>query len=355
MLKSKIYNILWITVAWTFISMFQYLIGYAISIQFGYQPLGEELMAGWAGGLVTGITAGTIGGSIIVFFWEKWLRSKPYGWTLRNILITYSIAFLAISYISTLYFASNHPNIDLGNNSVWLVALKYSFQPNILIPYSVWLLIVMLTLITMLVNDKYGPGVFIKFLMGKYFNPKREERVFMFMDLRSSTSIAEKLGEEQYFNFIKEVYKVVTPAILKNKGEIYQYVGDEIVISWPVKTGIENGNCINCYFDVKRLLHRKEIYFLKKYGVQPEFKAGLHYGSVMAGEIGIVKRDIAYSGDVLNTTSRIQEMCNALKVDILLSDSLIKRIDFNKLKIQTKSMGEVNLRGKSNKVEIFSI
>lgn len=355
MLKSKIYNIFWITLAWTFISMFQYLIGYAISIQFGYQPLGEEIVAAWTGALITGITAGTIGGSILVFFWEKWLRSKPYGWTLRNILITYTIVFLFISYISTLYFASNHPTMELQNSNIWLIALNYSLQPNILIPYSVWLLIVMLTLITMLVNDKYGPGVFVKFLLGKYFNPKREERVFMFMDLRSSTSIAEKLGEAQYFNFIKEVYKVTTPGILNNRGEIYQYVGDEIVVSWPIKSGIEKGNCINCYFDVKSLLHRKEIYFLKKYGVQPEFKAGLHYGSVMAGEIGIVKRDIAYSGDVLNTTSRIQELCNSLKVDILLSGSLTKKIDFDRLKVQTRSMGEISLRGKSNKVELFSI
>ena len=149
--------------------------------------------------------------------------------------------------------------------------------------------------------------------------------------------------------------RLVTPGILINKGEIYHYVGDEIVISWPVKSGIENGNCINCYFDVKSLLHKKEIYFLKKYGVQPEFKAGLHYGSVMAGEIGIVKRDIAYSGDVLNTTSRIQELCNSFNVDILLSDNLAKKIDFDRLRIQTRSMGEISLRGKSNKVELYSI
>ena len=201
MLKSKIYNVFWITLAWTFISMFQYLIGYSISVQFGYQPLVKELLAGWAGGLVTGVTAGVIGGTILVFFWERWLRSKPYGWTLRNILITYTLAFVFISYISTLYFASNHPNIELENNNVWLVALKYSFQPGILIPYMVWLLIVMLTLITMLVNDKYGPGVFVKFLLGNYSNPKREERVFMFMDLRLSTTSAEKTGRRVIFQF----------------------------------------------------------------------------------------------------------------------------------------------------------
>ena len=66
----------------------------------------------------------------------------------------------------------------------------------------------------------------------------------MFLDLRSSTAIAEKLGEERYFNFIKDVFKDVTPAIIYAKGEIYQYVGDEIVVSWKMNNGIENANCL---------------------------------------------------------------------------------------------------------------
>ncbi|XOV94452.1 MAG: adenylate/guanylate cyclase domain-containing protein [Bacteroidota bacterium] len=353
-MKSKLINILWITVAWTFISLYQYMIAYSFILQFGLEQ-DEDLETSWLGGLVTGVIAGLIGGTVLVFFWERWLRSKPYGWTIRNILLSFTSIFILISCINNTLFLNNFEGMPIGDMNTWLEAFYRTFELSTLIPFTSWLLIVLVTLIVFLVNDKYGPGVFIKFLMGKYFNPKKEERVFMFMDLRSSTTIAEQLGEETYFNFIRDVYKEATPGILAFKGEIYQYVGDEVVVSWPYKSGIENGNCINCYFEVKKLLHSKEGYFKEKYGVVPEFKAGLHYGTVMAGEIGIVKRDIAYSGDVLNTTSRIQELCNSLKVDVLLSNDLIQKLNISKLKLQVKSLGEVNLRGKAEKVELFSI
>ncbi len=353
-MKSKIIKVFWITIAWTFISLYQYLIAYSFVLQFDLH-VGSDLEFSWLGGLVTGIIAGLTGGTVVVFFWEKWLRSKPYGWTIRSILLSFTAIFLVISIINNILFLNNFEGMPIGDVNTWLTAFYRTFELSTLIPFISWLLIVLLTLVVFLVNDKYGPGVFLKFLMGKYFNPKKEERVFMFMDLRSSTSIAEKLGEEEYFNFIRDVYKEATPGILTCKGEIYQYVGDEVVVSWPVKSGIENGNCINCYFEVKKLLASKKEYFEKKYGIIPEFKAGLHYGAVMAGEVGIVKRDIAYSGDVLNTTSRIQELCNSYKVDLLMSNNLIEKLDFRQLKLELRSIGEINLRGKSEKVKLFSI
>lgn len=354
MLSPKIYKVLWITLAWTFISLFQYMIGYGYMLQFGMDEASFKVMSGgWIGGLVTGVVAGLTGGTVLVYFWEVWLRSKPYGWTIRNILLTFSAVFILIAYINSMMFSVKFLNKSIAQFQTWLDAFVDLIQITTFLPYITWLIIVALTMIVFLVNDKYGPGVFIKFLLGQYFNPKREERVFMFMDLRSSTSIAEQLGEEDYFNFIRDVYKEATPGILMFKGEIYQYVGDEVVVSWPIKAGIDNGNCLNCYLQVKKLLKQKNEYFKTRYGVVPEFKAGLHYGTVMAGEVGIVKRDIAYSGDVLNTTSRIQEMCNSFKVDVLLSNDLIRKLDFGKG--QVKSMGKISLRGKTEKVELFSI
>ena len=131
-------------------------------------------------------------------------------------------------------------------------------------------LISALTVIALLVNDKYGPGVFRKFILGRYFNPRREERIFMFLDLRSSTTIAEDLGEEKYFSFLKEVFRVATPAILSNQGEIYQYVGDEIVISWELEKGRTNAHCIHCFFDIQQALNENKEHFLNDYGQHPE-------------------------------------------------------------------------------------
>ncbi len=215
--------------------------------------------------------------------------------------------------------------------------------------------IVVGTLILLLVNDKYGPGVFLEFLLGKYFHPKREKRIFMFLDLRSSTTIAEKLGEEQYFSFLNDVFKYATDGILNTMGEIYQYVGDEIVISWKMEKGMKDANCIKCFFEIQSILKQKGSYFKAKYGITPEFKAGLHYGYVMAGEIGVVKRDIAFSGDVLNTTARIQSKCNELGVNILLSKYLIDHLNLSPDTYLPKKMGDIFLRGKEQKVVLYTV
>ncbi|MEK7253474.1 MAG: adenylate/guanylate cyclase domain-containing protein, partial [Bacteroidota bacterium] len=220
--------------------------------------------------------------------------------------------------------------------------------------YFFWLLVLLMTMIALLVKDKYGPGVFSAFLLGKYFHPKREERIFMFLDLRSSTVIAERLGEVLYFNFLKEVFQHATPPILRARGEIYQYAGDAIVISWTMKNGLRNSNCVRCFYAVEMALLTKREVFRKKYDATPKFKAGLHCGFVMAGEIGAVKRDIAFTGDVLNTTSRIQGKCNELGVNLIVSKYLVDRLPADP-NFQPKILGEITLKGKQEQVTLCTV
>jgi len=351
---QNIKKIFWITVAWTIISVMMFLRTYNVirdlELETPLSPLFYLLTS-----IYTGAIAGVLGGTLLVFGWEKWLRSRPYGWTIRNFFITYTIVFFLVAIFSSIPFQMELYDYSLIDSGLWVKALKYIGQPRLLIPYVFWLVISVMTLIAFLVNDKYGPGVFKKFLLGKYFNPTREERIFMFLDLKSSTTIAEELGERKYFNFIKDVFKEITPSILNNKGEIYQYVGDEVVISWSIKEGIENHNCINCFFDIKSQLKKLDGNFQKVYQISPILKAGLHFGNVMAGEVGVVKRDIAYSGDVLNTASRIQNKCNELKEDILLSSQLYQLFQKKSGSFSFNEIGEINLKGKKEKVNIFTV
>jgi len=289
-----------------------------------------------------------------VFVWEKWLRTKNYGWALSSIFWTYILVFLIVHLITGLFIHSREFNLSISDPKLWHLVFSHIDRSE-LEQFLFWLLIVIGTLVILLVNDKYGPGVFASFLLGKYFHPKKEERIFMFLDLRASTSIAEKLGEEHYFNFVKDVFQDATPSILYSKGEIYQYVGDEIVISWKTHKGTENANCIRCFFDVQRSLNDKADYYQEKYGVLPEFKAGLHYGYVMAGEIGVVKREIAFSGDVLNTAARIQSKCNELGVNILLSKILLDKLNLQPDAYTPIMMGDIVLRGKEQSLALFTL
>ena len=205
-----------------------------------------------------------------------------------------------------------------------------------------------------MIYDKYGPGNFRNLLLGRYFHPRSEERIFMFLDLRSSTTIAEKLGNRKYFQFLHDFINDATDPILYTKGDIYQYVGDEIVISWTMPNGLQVNNCINCFFDIQAAIQAKSQYYTKEYGYIPEFKAGLHFGSVISGEIGLVKKEIAFSGDVLNTASRIQSECNKHQLDLLLSDELVNLLNLPN-NHEVKSIGKIQLRGKAEEVGLSTI
>ena len=357
-LKSQVKKIAWITLFWVLISILQQFQGYVTLVQFKCNDCLTGLSTAnfFIVSIFTGLLGGLMVGGLIVFFWEKWLRNMAYSRSLLNIFWSFTLVYLVVSVSSGLFFHSNQLSVGFFHIQAWQAVLTDLTSGIELQYYLFWLLTVMLTLIGLLVSDKYGPGIFMSFILGKYFHPKREERIFMFLDLRGSTSIAEQLGERQYFNFIKDVFKDATPGILNSKGEIYQYVGDEIVISWKKDSGTQNANCLRSFFDIQQRLMEKASYYRKTYdGIVPEFKAGLHYGFVMVGEIGIVKRDIAYSGDVLNTTARIQSKCNELGVNILVSKYLMDKLESLPAPFEPKEIREIMLRGKKEDVMLYTI
>ena len=354
-LKSQFQKILVITIAWTLISFSQFLLGYNTLLQFNCNLEGIKVMDFIKGNLFVGVLAGLLGGSLIVFLWERWLRILTYGRMLLLIFLSYTVIFFIISIISGLYSNSLQLDLPMFDAEAIRASIEELFQLRELYSYTFWLIIIIVTAISLQVNDKYGPGVFKDFLLGKYFHPRREERIFMFLDMRSSTTIAEKLGEEKYFSLVRELFSIATAPIIYSKGEIYQYVGDEIIISWKMKNGLERANCLNCFFEIQKKLLENKTVFIKRYGLMPEFKAGLHYGFVMAGEVGVVKRDIAFSGDVLNTAARIQGKCNEMGVDILLSKKLLDKLKLPANLFKPKQVGNILLRGKQEKLTLFTI
>ncbi len=188
-----------------------------------------------------------------------------------------------------------------------------------------------------------------------YSKPFSEvERVFMFLDLRSSTTIAEKLGHIQYFELLNDFFRDIAEPISSNKGQIYQYVGDEVVVSWPLEDGLSDANCLQCFFDIVNKMATLTHKYLEKYAVNPSFKAGMHFGKVSTGTVGTLKKEIIYTGDVLNTASRIEGLCNKHNVDLLLSKALVDVLQLNNDYLP-KRIGEISLRGKSTEIILFTI
>ncbi len=182
---------------------------------------------------------------------------------------------------------------------------------------------------------------------------KEVERVFMFLDIVSATAIAEKLGHLKYFELLNDFFEDLEASIFAHHGEIYQYVGDEVVISWPIDKGIENGNCLNCFFSIADTIKSLEGKYMKKYQLVPGFKAGIHCGKVITGMVGSFKREIVYTGDVLNTSSRIEGQCNHYGVKLLFSNDLKEKItSLNGWEF--KEIGRLKLRGKKVDTRLFT-
>lgn len=197
-----------------------------------------------------------------------------------------------------------------------------------------------------------GKANFFRLLLGLYHRPREAFRIFMFADLKGSTSIAEKLTTKQFSSLIKDYFYDVSDAIMMFGGEIYQYVGDEIIVTWPLKKN--NINCIRCFFKMEEIIIRKKNYYQSKYGLLPEFKAGIHTGTVIVTSVGKQKKELVCHGDVLNTTSRIEGKCNELQQKLLISEDLLKHVNFDKNFILEKK-DEIELRGKSQRLSLYGV
>ncbi|WP_350284687.1 adenylate/guanylate cyclase domain-containing protein [uncultured Croceitalea sp.] len=204
-------------------------------------------------------------------------------------------------------------------------------------------------------KEKFGDGVLLGMLLGKYKHPKEEERIFMFLDLKSSTAIAEELGHFKYSQLIQDCFYDMNEITQEFQAQIYQYVGDEIVLTWPYEKGLAQHNAIALFFAFQEKLTSKRAVYEKKYQLLPEFKAGLHGGKLMVAEVGVVKKELAYHGDVINTTARIQGACNENKVKFLISEKLLNDFEMKGVDFVSKPIGKVQLKGKRNPVNIHAL
>ena len=297
---------------------------------------------------------GSIIGFIEILYINKWFQNSSF---LKKIVYK-TATYMLLMVLFTLLISSIGHAVEFGLSLLNEKVLNYVF--NFMTNFAFWSIVsyislgIGICLFYTEVSDHIGQGVLMNFFTGKYHQPMEEERIFMFLDMKSSTTIAEQLGHVSYFKMLKEYYADLSDPVIQYGGQIYQYVGDEIIVSWKHKKGVLSNNCLYCFYAMKEALHAQEEKYQSIFGVMPTFKAGIHVGTVTSGEIGVIKREITYSGDVLNTTARIQGLCNHYKVDLLVSENLISTLNLSG-ELEKKSLGEVELRGRNEKIQISTI
>ena len=135
---------------------------------------------------------------------------------------------------------------------------------------------------------------------------------------------------------------------------VYQYVGDEAVLTWKKEQGLNHNNCIQLFYDFRNRLNSKSAYFLDRYETVPKFKAGVHLGQVTVTEVGDIKKEIAYHGDVLNTAARLQGACNTYGSSLLVSKQLVDQLAIAS-SWEQEYLGAMELKGKLTPVQVFSL
>ncbi|MGD8306652.1 MAG: adenylate/guanylate cyclase domain-containing protein [Ignavibacteria bacterium] len=303
--------------------------------------------------LLIGLIYGVIFGSVDILIDRGFLRRNILGFIIIIKSLIYTLVVIGVTIfiryvlwekvIVPHYFKNIGPMVNEQTwEYVFYVILIYTLAMSITISFINQM------------NKKFGPGILIPMLFGKYRNPKEEERVFMFMDLKSSTTHAEMLGHLKYSSLIRDSFMDINQVLVKHNAEVYQYVGDEIVISWPITRKQNNLHCVDFFFACQDQFDKRHKYYKDHYGFVPRFKAGLHLGKVTTVEVGEIKRDIAYHGDTLNTASRIQYLCNQYDKIFLTSGVVGEFSDINR-DYSVELIGNINLKGKRESIDIYSI
>ena len=302
--------------------------------------------------LVEGLITGLLFGLAESIIFTKRLKKLPFSVLLIIRTLAYSIIWFwsqMIMVIILVYYGGLSIS-DYGSKK--FIDYITAIHPEL----SIWVAIFISFSVSYLwqINSMLGKRVLIKYIRGKYHKPVLENRIFMFLDLSAATTIAEKLGAQKYSQFLKDFFYDIDGIIRDTKGEIFQYEGDGIIILWTIKNGIQNNNCVKMFFDANRKIKGLKIKYIEKYGMSPEYKAGLHYGEVVITEIGDSKKEIVYHGDAINTTARICSSCNELNKKLLISSALLQKLNLeNKYTFET--MGDFKLKGKKEVIELFSI
>lgn len=299
-------------------------------------------------------SVGLLVGAIELLYLDRRLASLSLGKKLVAKTVFYALFLAGVILVTFPIAAAMEMGTGLSDGRVWerlrdFLASGASLSTGVQLTTAL-----VASLFYSEISEHLGPRVLTNLVTGRYHTPSEERRIFLFTDMKSSTRIAERLGHARYFELLRDYYNALGSAIVDHGGEVYQHVGDEIVVSWPEKVGLRDSTCIRCVWRMKSDLRRQSQSFERRFGVVPDFKAGMQAGVVTTGQIGALKKEIVFTGDVLNQTARIQGLCKVHDVDLLVGDELKAGLD-GEDGWAFRSLGAHTLRGKDEPVEVFAL
>ncbi len=205
-----------------------------------------------------------------------------------------------------------------------------------------------------LASERFVPRNFLK-LLGKESivhvklgDNVEQDMTVLFLDIRSFTSIAEKLTPKQTFEFINNVLSYFEPVIIENEGFIDKYIGDAVMALFcgPADAALETAIGL---FKMQDKYNRLYTDATINIGI------GINSGNVMVGSIGFHDRlECTVISDVVNIAARLEKVNVIYGTRILISDQVIKRLA-NPQQFKFRSIGDVFVKGKLEAIKVYEV
>ncbi len=138
------------------------------------------------------------------------------------------------------------------------------------------------------------------------------------------------------------------------RGEVLNYVGDEIIVTWPEQDGAVDCRPLRCFVAMRRALRKAAPQFEREFGAVPQIRGSLHFGPVIVGEIGDVKRAIVFNGDVMNTAARLEELSRKVDGGFLASRAAMSRF-VAPPPFPVSDLGTLPIRGRVDGIDVVGI
>ena len=203
-------------------------------------------------------------------------------------------------------------------------------------------------------RDLIGGETFLNLLLGRYHKPVREDRIFLFIDLVGSTAHAYRLSDMQFQELLGRFLATHGEPVRRCRGSIDDYIGDMAMVTWPLTRGIEDARCLHAIRGFQEEIDRHAAEWEAQFGARPRFRAVLHCGPVVTADVGVEKHKIAYFGDTVNTTARLEALCRDLGRDVLISSDLLSRLTVPP-GFAFDDLGARALRGRDQLLDVFAL
>ncbi len=316
-------------------------------------------------GAIQGALGGAINAVIVIgaiSSAEIFLRPTRLGDALERapFLVTFAVKLLVYGSVIVLVVGGKPgPRLAaIGAASVLGPDLAWAIYGEIKGPtahaMAMWLFGVGVAIFVLQMGRLIGYRTLGDILFGRYHRPRTEERFFLFIDIAGSTPLAERVGSAMIHRFLSEIFRVASPPIDDHGGEVYQYVGDEIVITWMVAEGRGGAQPLACFFAVEQALQRKATDVEREFGAMPRLRAALHAGPVVTGEVGGSRRAIVFHGDVMNTTARLEQATRELDRHFLVSGDALERLE-DLGGFAFEDLGLQRLRGRAAALHMYAV